>query len=242
MANPVVFWLIWAVALTVSSAFAGWSAKKGKQDVVIGIYIIYLACAQIMAVKLTVLFGFVVPAGTFIFPFIFQIIDSINEHFGLKATQRAIGIAFLSQVLMSLFIWMANNSPTFEYWAIDEEQWLLIFGQTLSITAASWISFLVSNNVDAWAYDWMNRKTKGKHLWVRSTMSDIPMLFIDSVIFITLAFGVFTPEADWAFVGTMIVGNAITKWILGAIDTPFLYLDRFVYERTAPPPPAVPLI
>jgi len=53
--------------------------------------------------------------------------------------------------------------------------------------------------------------------------SDIPTLALDSVLFISIAFGgVF----DLDVILFMIWGQLLTKWFFGVIDTPFMYLSR----------------
>ncbi|MHA1612499.1 MAG: VUT family protein, partial [Promethearchaeota archaeon] len=69
-----------------------------------------------------------------------------------------------------------------------------------------------------------------KYLWIRSVLSDIPMLALDSVIFVTFAFGIF--GGNWAIVLSTIWGQMVTKWFFGIIDTPFLYLDRWIVNSS----------
>ena len=121
----------------------------------------------------------------------------------------------------------------FEFWWFDNTDWVALFGQSFGIIGASWIAFLISNFFDSWFYAWVKKKTGGKYLWLRSVFTDLPSLAIDSAIFVTLAFGLFVPNPDWVQVGNTILGQIVTKWILGAIDTPFIYLDRWIvnYKR-----------
>ncbi|MFX0093592.1 MAG: VUT family protein, partial [Candidatus Hodarchaeota archaeon] len=64
--------------------------------------------------------------------------------------------------------------------------------------------------------------------WIRNIISDILSLGIDSLIFIPLAFlGEVPPE----IILEMIFGQLVTKWILGIVDTPFMYLTRWIYDN-----------
>jgi uncharacterized integral membrane protein (TIGR00697 family) len=87
------------------------------------------------------------------------------------------------------------------------------------ITAASWIAFTISQNIDASLFSWLRNLTKEKHLWLRNVLSDVPSLAIDSFIFIFLAFYRVAP------VWQLIVGQIVTKCIIGFIDAPFIYLS-----------------
>jgi len=64
---------------------------------------------------------------------------------------------------------------------------------------------------------------------------------VDSIIFVPLAF-YFLPTIHALFdaeiaiysldlVGKFIVGQIVVKWFLGVIDTPFMYLTRWIYEK-----------
>ena len=221
--------LVWIASLFISTIFMALYVKKyNKSEGIIAIYVIYIALSQVLAVKLAVFWIWTAPAAVLVYPFTYQLTDTINEHFGKKETYKMIIIAFVTQVLMVIFIYFGNSLEPFEYWSIDNDQWNLIFGQQLNIIAASWISFLITGFLDAWLYDKVKKLTKSKRLWVRSILTDVPMLALDSLIFVTLAFGVFSASPNWAMVWTIIVGQVITKWIFGVADTPFIYLDRFI--------------
>jgi uncharacterized PurR-regulated membrane protein YhhQ (DUF165 family) len=57
-------------------------------------------------------------------------------------------------------------------------------------------------------------------LWLRNVFSDIPTLALDSIIFVSIAFGGLLP------IWQIIWGQILTKWFFGVIDTPFMYLSR----------------
>ena len=229
----IPFWLL-SLAI-VSAAISYYVKRTGRSDIITAMYVLYIALSQILAAKIVAFGSYTAPAAVVIFPFTFQLTDSMNEHFGRKETHRMIVIAFISQVLMVLFIYFGNALEPAGFWWIDNDQWLMIFSQTFSITAASWISFLVNENLDALIYDWIRKKTQGKQLWIRNVFSDIPTLALDSFIFVTLAFGVFSHEMSWPLVWATILGQLATKYFFGLIDTPFIYLERWVYEKTPLP-------
>jgi uncharacterized integral membrane protein (TIGR00697 family) len=133
-------------------------------------------------------------------------------------------IAFVTQVLMSLFLWISIEVQPVSWWP-NQAVWEEIFGQTLRITGASWVSFLITENLDALIYAQFKKLTKGKYLWLRNLISDIPTLALDSVIFVTLAFVGEFP------IGPVILGQLLTKWFFGIIDTPFMYVSRFIVGK-----------
>ncbi|MBY8989657.1 MAG: queuosine precursor transporter [Candidatus Lokiarchaeota archaeon] len=203
-----------------------------REDVAIAFYVLFMAMSQILATKigdfsigsLTI----TAPVAVLIFPFTFQITDIVNENFGQKATHRMIFIAFITQIFMTIFIWFSIEVTSAPFWGFDfgsdpveaQRFWASFLGSTLRITAASWIAFLITENLDALLFAKIKKYTKGKHLWVRNVFSDIPTLALDSIIFVTIAFGGVFP------IVSVIWGQILTKWFFGVVDTPFMYLSR----------------
>ncbi|MFX1531183.1 MAG: VUT family protein [Promethearchaeota archaeon] len=63
---------------------------------------------------------------------------------------------------------------------------------------------------------------KDKNLWFRNVFSDIPALALDSLIFVSIAFGGLLP------IWSIIWGQILTKWFFGVADTSFIYLSRAI--------------
>ncbi len=225
----VILYVLFVLTLFIStSSIAYFSAKTKRADFITAFYILYITLSQILATKVASFGPIVAPAAVLLYPFTYQLTDTMNEHFGKKETYRMIFIAFISQILFFIFMEMGirvETSPFFGY-----TEWESIFSQTFGITAASWISFLITENLDAFAYAKLKDKYKEKGLWIRSVLSDVPMLAMDSFIFVFLAFGLFDWPINWPFVWDLMLGQLWTKWIFGVVDTPFLYLDRYIWR------------
>lgn len=225
--------LIWLLTLTIASVSIPYYIRKyRKSDLAIGIYVIYLALSQIIASKIASfnlsLFQFSAPAAVLIFPFTFQITDIVNEAFGRYEVHRMIAIAFITQVLMTLFLYLGTALPPAPFW-FGAKAWQEIINLVPRITLASWIAFLISENLDAILYAQLRKFTKGKHLWLRNIFSDVPSLAIDSIIFVSLAFYGQIP------IWPLIQGQIVLKWLVGVLDTPFMYLSRAVLHYKTEP-------
>ncbi|PWI47781.1 hypothetical protein CEE45_09725 [Candidatus Heimdallarchaeota archaeon B3_Heim] len=215
-------------------------------------YILFLTLAQFFATKIAVfnldfiLLGVVyAPVGVIVFPFTLQITDMVNEKFGRQAVYNMIWIGLVSQILMVIFIIFAVYLPV-----ADGPDPFSGFAIIPAITLASWTSFLISERFDAWIYDnireWIRNRTQNdddwwKYLWIRNVFSDILSLGLDSIIFVPLAFYFFPiiqgfidtaiQPNDIGFVLELILGQVAIKWFLGVIDTPFMYLTRWIYDK-----------
>lgn len=115
--------------------------------------------------------------------------------------------------------------PSAPFWDM-QESWTKIFSFVPRITVASWTAFLVSENLDAYIFDWFKKFTRGKHLWARNALSSLPSLAIDSFIFIPLAFyGGSLPLLP------LILGQIVIKWMVGIVNIPFMYLNKIIMQK-----------
>ncbi len=233
MLTCMLVWIYWLISLTFVTWTSAYIIRRYPRyafTVLVGFYLVYLTAAQILAARIVEFdLGFIVlysPASVFIYPFIAQVIDMINEVYGVSMTHIAILVAFGTQVLLVIFFAMVNSltpAPFFLY----ETAWQEIFGLGIRITAASWIAFLICSNIDAWVFDRLKKKFIEREkacrcrtianpwIWLRSSTSDIVNLTLDSVIFVTIAFAGILPLAP------LIIGQIITKTVIGFIDNPW---------------------
>lgn len=238
MFQTILLLLIVLLALLVISILIGLYVRRfEKSDIVIAIYVTFVLLAQLLATKqLSFDIGQVAPAGVILFPFTFQMTDIINEFFGRKETQKAIFIAFITQIIMLFFFSIASSFPGSVFGDPNITGiWNSIFGFTFSITVASWIAFLISENLDAYIYQFFKKLSGGrKHLWIRNVFSDAVSITMDSIIFTPLAFLIIPYFVDPTnvfpldFVISLTIGQSILKLLFGMLDTPFLYITRWL--------------
>ncbi len=224
---PLV-WIYWAVSLTIVTYISSFIVKKFPlygYAALTGFYVMYLGASQIFASRIVIFnmgfYKFYAPSAVFIYPFSAQVIDMINEVYGAKKTYISIGIAFISQVLLICFIIMIRNlspAPFFQY----EEAWRKLFGLSIRIIGASWISFLICENLDAYIFANLKRRFE-KNILLRSVTSDVADLTLDSLIFVSIAFYGIMPIIP------LIIGQIVSKNIIGILDTPwFLWYKKMV--------------
>ena len=218
--------ILWVLGITSFTLFGAWYARRfEKPDALIGLYVLFVAISQITAAKIAEYnLGFITvtaPAAVLVYSVTYLFTDIVNERFGRSEVHRMILIAFVTQVAMVFFLWLATRLSPAPFWE-HQESWEAIISLVPRITLASWAAFLVSENLDAWIYDMFRKLTKGRHLWARNVFSSIPSLTIDTFIFITIA-----------FVGTMplwslIEGQLFTKWLVCLVNIPFMYFNRWL--------------
>jgi queuosine precursor transporter len=226
MILSIIFWII---GITIFSLFGSWYAcKYNKPDALIGLYVAFVLISNILAYKIATFdLGFVTffaTSAVLIFSVTFLLTDIVNEKFGRKETQKMIFIAFITQIAVAFFIWLAISLKPAPFWA-DQKIFAQIIGFAPRIMLASWIAFLISENADAYLFAWFKKLTNGKHLWMRNAFSSIPSMALDTLFFVTIAFYDVQPLLP------LITGVLAIKWLVGIVDIPFMYLNRWIMYK-----------
>jgi uncharacterized integral membrane protein (TIGR00697 family) len=225
----VLLILLWIIGITLFSLFGSLYARKfNKPDALIGLYVAFVLISNIVAYKIVSFdLGFITffaTAATLIFSVTFLLTDIVNEKFGRRETQKMILIAFITQVAVAFFIWLSISLNPAPFWP-DQDIFVKILGFAPRIMVASWVAFLISENIDAYIFSWFKRITNGKKLWMRNVFSSLPSMALDTVIFVTIAFYGVQPLQP------LIFGVIMIKWIVGIVDIPFMYINRWLMYK-----------
>lgn len=214
------------VITTFTVAGSYYARRFEKPDGLIALYVLFTTLSQIMAAKIAtfdlIIVTVTAPAAVLIFAVTFLITDIVNEKFGQRQVHAMILITFVTQVAMMVFLYIGGELPPAPFWT-NQSAWDSLLGTVPRIMIASWITFLVSENLDAWLFSVTKRITKGKHLWARNVFSSAPALTVDTVVFVTLAFA-----GTGAPVVAIMMGQFATKYLVSILNIPFMYLNRYV--------------
>jgi hypothetical protein len=83
------------------------------------------------------------------------------------------------------------------------------------------VAYLLSSLADVAVFHRLRELTKGKHFWLRKNGSTVISQFIDSGIFVFIAFG---GELPWGVLAWMVVGQYLVKIIAAPLGTPLSYV------------------
>ena len=194
---------------------------NNKYFLILGsIFIAMLTISNVLAFKIIEITPLLVaPAGVVAYSITYLITDTMVEIFGKSQSKFVIFAGFLTQILVLLVIHLAVILPAagfFEY----QQEFALVLSQSNRIIFASLIAYFVSQLWDIHVFSYIKRKTGDKLLWLRNNGSTLTSQFIDTAIFITIAFAGVMGLRE--LLGIML-GQYILKVIIGIIDTPFVY-------------------
>ncbi|PLX66217.1 MAG: transporter [Denitrovibrio sp.] len=176
-----------------------------------------LVVASILSSKIITIFGFFVPAGIIAYSITFIITDTTSEIYGKKAADTVVLSGFISLVVTFLMMQASIILPSAPFWT-NQEAFVSVIGSTSRIIIASLVAYVISQFHDVWLFHFLKQKTNGKHLWLRNNASTAISQFIDSFIFISIAFYGVMP------IWQLIFGQWVIKMAIALIDTPIVYL------------------
>jgi len=163
--------------------------------------------------------------------------DIISEVFGKKAARKVVWIGFFSQLIMLGLVEFAIVMPE-PAWQEELASWFKqILGSTWFIVVASLIAYLVSQHHDVWAFHKWREVTRGRYLWLRNNLSTMVSQGIDTVLFISLAFGVLPymvygePLIPWSALPSLMLGQYLAKIIIAVLDTPLVYAGVKIVKK-----------
>jgi len=214
-----------------------WNLEK-KTNLLLGLFVASLIAANLIGTKITKFWFIEVSVGIFAYPLTFLITDTIEEVHGKEKTKEFIWVGFICLLFILLITAFAVWLPFAER-SFVKENYTQVFGSTLRIFAASITAFLISQFHDVWAFNFWKQKTHGKFLWLRNNLSTIVSQFIDTVIFMFIAFYALTPKHTAAYMFTLIIPYYILKILVALFDTPFVYLGVWWIKKKPSQPKTI---
>jgi uncharacterized integral membrane protein (TIGR00697 family) len=184
--------------------------------IMMAVFVTCLITANITAVKLVSVLGFILPAAIFVFPLSYITGDVLTEVYGYSRARKVIWLGFFCNFIVVLFIWIGQVLPPAFFWD-GQSAYERILGYTPRLLAASFMAYLVGEFANAFVLAKMKIATRGRWLWLRTIGSTLVGQGLDSAIFITMAFA----------------GNIPRKAIFAAIVTQ--WLAKSVYEALVTP-------
>ncbi|MCD4803714.1 MAG: queuosine precursor transporter [Anaerolineales bacterium] len=200
--------------------------KEQKRDLMtaaILVSVLYVAAqmmSDIASLRIVMIAGYSIDAGTFIYPLTFTLRDMVHKVAGIKAARILILTAAGINIFMALFFRVVSLLPPDLTVGLQEE-----FGLVLSpiwrIVAASIIAEVVSELIDTEGYRFWVEKVTKKYQWARVLFSNLFSIPIDSFLFSFLAFWRLFPTS---VVISIFVSNMIIKGITTIVSIPGIYL------------------
>lgn len=187
---------------------------------IVAIFVTCLITANITAVKLVSVLGFVLPAAIVIFPVSYIFGDILTEVYGYRQARRVIWLGFLCNLVAVVAIWIGQILPSVSFWD-GQAAYERILGYTPRLLIASFLAYLVGEFANSFVLAKMKIATGGRWLWTRTIGSTLVGEGFDSLVFMTLAFAGTIPAGA---LGVAILTQWLAKSAYEAAVTPVTYV------------------
>ena len=184
------------------------------------LFITLLLISNITAGKLALFFGITLPAAVLLFPLTYIFGDVLTEVYGFYRTRLVIWIGLGANLVMVLAFMITLALPYPDFWN-GQEAYATVLGLTPRLVGASLAAYLMGGFSNAMVLSRLKIKTEGRRLWMRTIGSTIVGEGIDTVIFISIAFGGSMP---WSGLAGMILAQYLWKVAYEVGVTPLTYL------------------
>jgi uncharacterized integral membrane protein (TIGR00697 family) len=184
--------------------------------VLAALFVTLLITSNIIAVKIILVWGRILPAAIVLFPITYILGDILTEVYGFRFARRVILLGFLCNSVAVVGFWAGGLLPSAPFWE-GQDSYNAILGYTPRLLMASFAGYLVGELSNSMILSKLKVVTEGRWLWLRTISSTVVGQGADSVVFITVAFA-------GTLAGGSLIGLLITQWIV-----------KVLYETAATP-------
>jgi uncharacterized integral membrane protein (TIGR00697 family) len=175
-----------------------------------------------MGNKIAVFGFFDAAVGIMVFPLSFLALDVIQEVEGKKTARRIVLSTMLVLAYLMTITFIATQLPSAERDFFPAE-YRKIFGISVRVMVASLSAFLVSELLDIEVFRVIRTWTQQKMLWLRASGSTVVSQFIDTTVFMFLAFYGISSKHDATYLMVLVIPYWLLKCAVAIFGTPLVY-------------------
>ncbi len=201
-----------------------------KFDLLIALYVFCIVTSELLGAKTVPLadFGWIrfnMSVAILTVPLVFTINDVITEVYGKERTRSVIRAGLVMVALTFAFAGLATWLPASPRFADMEPHYDAVFTQSMRMSFASLLAFAIAEFTDLLIFVRIRKSMGAKALWLRNNVSNFAAQFLDTVIFMLIAFWAFDQSAgaNLSFIISLIIPYWLVKCAMSILETPFVY-------------------
>ena len=168
----------------------------------------------------------VLPGAMVCYTLTFLMTDVVGEIWGKQQADECVKLGFIAQLTALILIQLTKYLPAYD--TTMQNAYNMVLGQGWLYVLASLLAYYAAQSWDVFIFHKIRNhfKANSNLRWIWNNLSTLTSQMIDTIIFITIAFGL---GYGWLFnnikmLGLMIIGQYLFKATLAVLDTPFFYL------------------
>jgi hypothetical protein len=190
-------------------------------------YIAAQMLSDVASLRIVLIAGFSVDAGTLVYPLTFTLRDLVHKTGGIRTARSLVVTAAVINLVMAGLFWVVGHMPP-DMQIGSQLEFAKVLSPVWQIVVASIVAEVASELVDGEVYQfWVNRFGP-KRQWMRVLSSNAVSVPLDSALFCSLAF---VGRMPLGVVVSIFVANVLAKGITTAVSLPLIYAVR---ERIPP--------
>ena len=213
--------------MITSSSTTG-SRTQMIQFTLLGLYVAVLVAANAAGSKIIAVGQLAASATVFAYAISFLVTDIASEIYGRKTANQFVIVGFFGVVLAVIFFRVAFIARPAEFYT-DQGAFEAVFRTSPRLLAGGFIAYLVSQFFDIAIFHKIRAATKGRFMWLRNNGSTMISQFIDSIIFIFVAFYGVVDD-----IMALVLGQYLIKMGIAIADTPIMYGLVALIRRSDP--------
>jgi len=161
----------------------------------------------------------------FVLPLIYAANDIIVEVYGKARATSVVRSSLAMIFFLLLFSILATYLPASERFKLTEPAYETIFGISIRFSAASLVAFAISEFADVFIFAKLRQKLGKRRLWFRTNVSNFLSEFLDTAIFMLLAFYAFDQSvlSNVSFIAGLALPYWLLRCFMSIIETPLVY-------------------
>ena len=194
-----------------------------KLDYLLAVYIAAIVSAELLGSKLITLFGVSTSIGIYALPLTFVINDIVSEVIGKDRARNFVRTGLFVLIMLFFFVFLARILPPASFYQ-NNEAYRLVFGNSMRIIIGSLTAFAISEFTDVYIFNKIRQMWGKRFLWLRSNLSNFVGQFIDTTVFIFIAFYMASATSTFSRMWALIIPYWLLKMFFSVAETPLTYL------------------
>ena len=196
--------------------------------IALSVYLTSLFAANTLGLKIMpFLFDSHMSVAVFSFPVVFLMTDVIGEVYGKQKARWFVRAGFLATALFMAYSLLSLWMPWSQDGLWAKEGYNQIFGLSVRMSIASLVAFAVAEFQDVFTFFFVKERLGVRYFWLRSLLSNVWSQFLDSALFMVIAFaGVYSTKT--------LISVILTWWaykvFMGFLYTPLSYLGIWLLQ------------
>lgn len=196
--------------------------SDSKFWILAGLFVSSIIASNLMGNKIADFGIFETGVGILIFPFSYLALDIIQEVKGKEVARKILFGSLVALVLVMIvtYVSVALPSAQRDFYPTEYNK---IFGVSLRVMFASLIAFILSELSDIEIFAKIKKWTHEKMLFLRATGSTLLSQFVDTMIFMFLAFYGISAKHDFMYLIQISIPYWLLKCAIAILGTPLIY-------------------